>query len=77
LESPCTPDENQRQALAKGLIGCAALWGLIGVVFVFIGVALLLIVGWPCLLAYAFVLVCFVMNRWRIGQSKVVRVASP
>jgi hypothetical protein len=75
-ESPDSPDENRRQALARGLIGCAALWGLIGVAFVFIGLALLRTVGWPCLFAYACVLVCVVMNRWRIRQSKLVRVAS-
>jgi Zn-dependent protease len=75
-ESPDSPDENQRQALARGLTSCAALWGLIGVVFVFIDLALLLTVGWPSLFAYACVLVCVVMNRCRIRQSKLVRVAS-
>ena len=70
-ESPsATPEKKNRAALARALIGCRALWGLIGIAFVALGLILQLTVGLWCLIGYAGVAGCICMNVWRIQQSK-------
>ena len=67
---PDRPKDNERVAFARGLIACAAAWGLVGIPFFGVALALQLTVGWWCLLGWAGVVACVGMNRWRSRQSK-------
>lgn len=69
-ESPHTPDTNDQQALARALIGCRALWGLLGILFVGVSLAVQVTLGVWCLVPYAVVVACLGMNLWRGSQSK-------
>ena len=44
-ESPSTPATNEQVAVARALTGLRAIWGLLGIVFVVVGLALQLTVG--------------------------------
>jgi hypothetical protein len=68
-ESPDTPAYNERQALARALIGLRAVWGLLAIPLVGLGLALQLTVGLWCLIPYAGVILCIGMNIWRRQQS--------
>lgn len=69
-ESPGTPDDNERNALARGLIGCASAWVLVGIPLVVLALALQLTVGVWALIGWVGVVACIGMNRWRVSQSK-------
>jgi hypothetical protein len=68
-EAQESPEAAERTALARALIGCTALWGLIGIPIVAISVALQLTVGLWCLFGWAGVAACVAMNLWRRQQS--------
>lgn len=67
---PDRTEMNEREALARGLIGCAAAWVLVGIPFVMIALVLQLTIGSWCLFSYGVVVGCVVMNCLRIRQSK-------
>ncbi len=74
-ESQGSPGENESQALARALIGCRAVWGLIGIPLVGIALALQLTAGLWGLLGWASVVACIGMNLWRRQQSKRILAA--
>jgi fatty acid desaturase len=69
-ESPRSPEENERSALARALIACRAVWGLIGILFVLLGLVLQLTAGLWCLIGWMGLVACIGMNLWRRQQSK-------
>ncbi len=69
-ESPSTADTNDQEALARALIGCGAVWGLLAIPFVVVALALQVTIGTWCLLAWAGAVACVGMNRWRGHQAK-------
>ena len=73
-ESPGTPGSNERQALVRALIGLRAVWGLLGIPLVGLGLALQLTVGVWCVIPYGGVVACIGMNLWRRQQSKQLMI---
>ena len=75
--SPGTPEENERVAFGRGLLGCSALWVAIGSPFSIIIFLVILTVGtsWA-LLAAAAGCACVGMSVVRGRQSKAFRVRS-
>lgn len=69
-ECPNSSDTNEQQALALGVIGCRALWGLIALPFGVIALVVQLTAGVWCVIPWAATAVCVGMNFWRGFQSK-------
>jgi apolipoprotein N-acyltransferase len=75
--SPGTPEENERVAFGRGLLGCSALWVGISSPWLIVMFLLILTVGtsWS-LLAAAAGFACLGMSVVRRRQSKAFRVRS-
>ena len=72
--SPGTPEENERVAYGRGLMGLALLWVVIGIPFIALGVVIELTVGAWFLLAFAAMLACAGVSTLRARQAKPLLV---